>query len=410
MPNIITGLDIGSAYIKGVVATSKKDGTLSVISAFKHPSAGFRRGVLVSQEDALKVFRELVIDLEKLSKKAADNIFVNLNSEYVKPRFSRGMVAVSRADQEIQQDDVDRVIQGSQAVKLTSNYAVLHNIISEFYVDDVGDIMNPVGMTGNRLEVGTLIVEAFAPHIKLLVGTLEKAGGRVGGIIFNPLAAARAVLSKRQKDLGSLLIDIGFGTTTFAVYEEGKVIYTGSVPAGSGYVTNDIAMGFKIPIDLAEKLKIQYGFALAKEVSLREKILLSDLEPSIKNGDSEISKKFLAQIIEVRLEEIFDLINNELKEIGRSVRLPAGAVMTGGGIKLSGMEDLVKRELKLPVQIGYPDISSLEVISPAHREFIEDPEFATALGLLMWGNDKSKSGLVDHGFGAVKRFLRNLIP
>lgn len=407
MAKIITGLDIGSSTIKGVVAQKKKDGAVEILTAFRHPSAGFRKGVIVDTEDALKTFRNIIVDLQQLSKKSVRNIFVNINGEYIKPRFSRGIVAVSRADQEIQQDDVDRVTAASEAIKLSPNYSVLHNIISEFFVDDVGDIRNPVGMTGNRLEVGTLIIEAFTPHIDMLVKTVDRAGGSISGVIFNPLAGARATLSKRQRDLGALYIDMGFGTTSFVVYEEGKVVHAGSIPVGSGYITNDIAIGLKTSVDFAENLKAMYGFALSKDVSRKDKIRLGDVDPS-QGEKGEISKKFLAEIIEVRLEEIFDLINNELKDLGRPVQLPAGVVMAGGGVKLGGIEDLVKHNLKLPVQIGYPNIDSFEVINPSHRELLEDPEFATAVGLVMWGEDEG--GQSQRGTSWALNFFRNLIP
>lgn len=407
MAKIITGLDIGSSQIKGLVVEKKKNDALAVLTAFKHPSAGFRKGVLVDAEEALKVFRDIIVDLEKFSKRAVKNIFVNINGEHIKPRFSRGIVAVSRADQEIQEDDVDRVTQASQAIKLMPNYTILHNIVSEYFVDDIGEIKNPVGMTGNRLEVAALVVEAFAPHIDNLARTLEKAGATIGGVIFNPLAASRAVLTKRQKELGVLFLDLGFSTTSLTVYEEGKVIHAKSIPVGSGYVTNDIAIGLKTSIDIAEKLKSSYGYALSKEVSRRDKIKLAEIDPSVKN-DLEISRRFLSEIIEIRLEEIFDLINNELKNIGRPVQLPAGVVMAGGGVKLPGVDELAKKELKLPVQVGYPDVDMFEVLNPAHRDLLDDPEFAGAAGLVLWGNEEIEKPI--SVFEAVKNFLKNLIP
>lgn len=258
MSTVITGLEVGSSYIRGIVVEERKDKTLSLLTAFKHPSAGIRKGVIVDAEEATSVLRDIAIDLQKISKRAIHNTFVNVNSEHIKARPSRGIVAVARADQEIHQDDIDRVIQASRAVKLTPNYLVLHNIVREYFVDDVGDIGDPNGMTGNRLEVSTLIIEAFAPHVNMLVKNLERVGFRIGGLIFNPLAAARAVLSKRQKDLGVLLVDFGFGTTSLAAYEEGKAVHAKSIPLGAGFVTNDIAIGLKTSIDVAEKLKTVY--------------------------------------------------------------------------------------------------------------------------------------------------------
>ncbi len=405
MASLITGIDIGSSSIKGLVVTPKKDGTLSLVTAFKHESKGVRKGVIVDLEEVTHVLRDLVLDLNHVSKKATRHAFVNMNSEHVKARASRGIVAVARADQEIHQDDIDRVVEASRAVKQLPNYLVLHNIIREYFVDDVGDIADPLGMTGSRLEASTLIVEAFAPQVNLLIKNLERVGIRAAGLIFNPLAAARAVLSKRQKDLGVLLVDFGFGTTSLAVFEEGKVLHTKSLPIGSGFVTNDIAIGFKVSIEAAEKLKVNYGHAVAKHIARREMVKLSAVEPANQN---EVSRRFLAEIIEIRLAEILDLINNELKVLGRSVQLPAGVVITGGGIKLPGMDELLRQELKLPVQIGYPSLTDMEVTNTAHAELIDDPEFATAVGLARWGavEEEHPAG----GVETIKNFFRNLMP
>lgn len=405
MSNIITALDVGSAQVKCIVAEEKRDGTLSVISAFKQPSSGLRRGVVVDIEDFTRVLRDIILDIQKISRRAASNLFVNVNSPEIKSRTSKGVAAVGRADREIGQDDVDRVIQASRAVKLQPNFIVLHNIIREYLVDEVGDISDPIGMTGSRLEVATLLVEAFGPQVDTLIKAIKRAGGDIGGLIFNPLSAARAVLTKKQRDLGTLMIDFGFGTTSFVVYEENKVMFAKSLPIGSGLVTNDVAIGLKTSIDIAEKLKMAYGFALAKEVSRRESIKLAELDPLNKQ---EISQRFLAEIIEIRIAELLELINNELKALGRAAQLPAGVVITGGGVKLAGISELVRQELKLAVQVGYPDLGALEILNPTHREILDDPEFAVAVGLVLLGKEERRKSL--EGYGGIKGFFKNLIP
>ncbi|MEX2436646.1 MAG: cell division protein FtsA, partial [Candidatus Paceibacterota bacterium] len=404
MSNIITGLDIGTSQIKGIVVEQGRDGKFNTVSVFKHPSLGFRKGVLVDEEDALRLFRDIIIDLEKVSKKSTDNIYITIDGDHIKPKPSRGIVAVSRADHEIQQDDIDRVTQASQSIKLPPNYTILHNITSEYFVDDVGDIKNPVGMSGNRLELSALIMGAFAPHVTNLIEIVNKAGGDIAGVIFSPLAAERSVLSKRQRELGVLMIDFGFSTTSFVVYEEGKIVHSKSIPVGSGHVTNDIAVGLKISVDVAEKLKSMYGYAISKEVSRKDKVNLSDVDSSVKD-DADISKRFLSEIIEVRLEEILDLVNNELKDIGRPIQLPAGVVITGGGVKLPGFEDLVKQELKLPVSIGYPDVDFIEIINPTHKDLVDDPEFAAATGLISWGKEDIKG--LSLNIVSLKNFFKN---
>lgn len=405
MSNIITAIDIGSSQIKGLVAEERKDGLLSVISVFKVPSAGIRRGIIVDPPDFVNALKEVMLDLQKISKKCAKNIFVNVNSEQIKARPSRGIAAVARADREIQQDDIDRVIQASRAVKLMPNFIVLHNIIREYFVDDVGDIQDPLHMTGSRLEVGTLIIEAFSPQIDLQVKSFTKAGAEIGGLIFSPLSATRAVLSKRQKELGVVMIDFGFGTTSFAVYEENKILYAKSFPIGAGYLTNDIAIGLKTSIDIAEKLKLTYGFARASDISRRDFIKLAEFDASSRN---EVTRRFLSEIIEIRLAELLELVNNELKVLGKNSRLPAGVVITGGGVKLAGLSELVRQELKLSVQIGFPDLSPFEIMNPAHKEMLDDPEFAAAIGLALWVRDQDRKPL--NGVGVFKRFVKSFFP
>ncbi len=407
MSSLITSLDIGTSQTKVIVAAPKKDGTLSVITAFKHPTSGFKRGILTDAEEATSSLRQLVLDLKRISKHATENICVNINSDHIWSRQSQGMVAVARADQEIQQDDVDRVKEAARAGKTQQNRAILHNIIREYFVDGVGDIADPRGMSGNRLEVNTLIVEAFAPHMAILTKTLERVGFDVGGIVFNPLAAASAVLTKRQKDLGAIVVDFGASTTSFAVYEEGKVVYAKSIPVGSAYITNDIVAGFRIPFDVAEKLKITYGFASAKEIGRKDTIRLSEIDPQ---NTTEISKRFLAEIIEIRLEEILDLVNNELKALGRSLQLPGGAVISGGGVKLPGMTEFVRQELKLPVHMGFPNLADLEIANPAHQELLDDPEFVTAVGLLFQYMENSERKPDRTPLEVIGRILKNLFP
>lgn len=409
MGNFITVLDIGSAAVKGAVAEIEKDGRLSVVSVFREPSSGFRKGVLADFEAALRFLRPLVVDIQKISRKASHNIFVNFNGEHVKGRASRAVVPVARADQEIQQDDIDKVLEASKAIKTSSNYLVLHNIIREFIVDDVGDIQDPLGMTGNRLEANTLIVEAFAPHIHNLTRCLEKAGGRISGIVFNPLASGQVLLSKKQKDLGALVIDFGAGTTSFAAYEGNKVIYTRSLPLGFSHVISDIAIGLRVSIETAEKIMKELGSAFAKDISRRDTLKLEDFEPGLHN---EISRRFLAEIIGVRLAEILDLVNNELKNVGRNVQLPAGVFLTGGGIKLPGLAELVREELKLPCQIGTADLDGLAVLNPAHQEMLEDPDFSVVAGLFNWANESGgwqRAGSGIRGIGGIFKKIFNII-
>lgn len=406
MAYTVTGLDVGSGTVRAVVGEEQSDGTFLVRHAFSRPSAGFRRGVLVDVEDATHALREVALELKKVSRRAMQNVFVNVASEHVRARLSRGIVAVARADQEIQDEDIDRVVEASRALKLPPNSMVLHSIVREYFVDDVGDIADPLGMNGSRLEVSTLIVDAFAPHVNLLVKGLDRVGLKVGGLIFNPLAAAKSALSKRQKELGCVLIDFGMGTTSLVMYDEGKVAHMKSIPIGMGHVTNDIAVGLRTGIEVAERLKLEFGTASAREVNRREMIPLREFDPS---ADMEITRRFLAEIIEVRVEEILGLVKAEMKSVGQGLELPGGAVLVGGGAKLLGLPALVKAELKIPVQIGIPYLHEFQIENAAHREFLEDPRSAMVAGLVLWGGEMREREMVP-GSNWAKKLLGYLKP
>ncbi len=414
MSHIVTGLDIGSSSVKCVVVERRRapkgGASVKLLSAFSVPSKGVRKGIVVDGDELLPVIRGVMADVNHVSRRAADNVMLSVDGSHIRSRLSHAAVAVARADQEIQQDDIERVRQDAESmVKLPHNYRVLHNVVSEFFVDEIGDIRNPVGMTGNRLAVDALIVEGFAPHIDTLVDTVHRAGASVRGVIFSPIASAEGVLSKRQRELGALLIDIGFGTTSFAVYEEGKLVQTGSIPVGAGHITNDITVGLRLPIDVAEKLKLEYGNAAPDTISRKEKISLEELDPAAE-GAAEISHRFLSEIIEVRVEEILDWVHNEIDSFGKSIQLPAGAVFVGGGAKLKGLEEFAKAKLKLPASRGFPDAAGFEIMNPSHRARIEDAVYAGAVGLATWEGEEQSAKSVSDLPSFAKRVFRNLIP
>lgn len=381
--NFITGLDVGTSAIKAVVAESK--GAKPVLRAvFKEPSAGLRRGAIVDLAEASQSVNKVISEIKKISKAAAKNIYLNIGTPQVKAQPSRGIVAVSRADAEIYQDDIDRAIKASEAVNLAPNRTVIHNVTREFIVDGVADITDPLGLSGNRLEVQSLIIDAFSPHVKSLIRTVELSGGEIGGLVFGPLVASRSALSKSQKNLGAVLIDMGFGTTGMSVYDENKLVGVAKFPLGAGNISNDIAVGLKISVDAAENLKLHYGCALASEVGHKESI---DVKKFSSGAKGMVSRRFVAGIIEARLAEIFEFINNELKLLDGRGRLPGGVVLVGGGAKMPGLTELVKQELKLSCQIGMALADEWEGESHNFGEFLEDPEFVTASGLVLWGID-----------------------
>lgn len=406
--NYITGLDIGTNSLKAVVTEVKKDGQLSVLKILKTPSGGMRKGSIDDLAEMTRALNIIFGEIKKISKNALKNIFVNVGGSDIHVQSSKGIVAVSRADYEIQQEDIERAVQASQAINLPPNRMVLHAITKEFVVDGVGDIRDPLGMVGNRLEVNSLIIDAFAPSVKNLTKCLEMAGAAVGGLIFSPLASARSVLSKNQKELGVALVDVGFGTISLCVYEENKLVHAAVFPVGSGNITNDLAIGLKTSVDAAEAVKLTFGSASPKGIAGRETVDLKKIDPNVRHN---VTRHFIADIIAVRLAEIFEFVNNELKLINKAGKLPVGAVLVGGGAKIPGLVDLVKDELDLPAQIGIPDLNFLDLPSGEISLQTEDPEFSGAVGLVLWGRDRllgEKGGL---GVGSwFKNLLDNLLP
>ncbi len=409
MPHLVTGLDIGTTRIRALVAEQRNDGRLVLLRILKAPSFGFRKGSIIDTDDAARAIGEVIMKIKSFSKSAVRNLYVNIGGADIKAQPSKGIVAVSRPNSEIFLLFVDRVIHAAQSIHLASNRTVIHSLTRQFTVDSIGDIADPIGMIGSRLEVDALLIDAFAPSIKKIMQCVEVSGGRISGLIFNPLASSRAVLSKNQKELGVALIDIGGGATTLAVYEENKLLHAAAFPVGASHVTNDIAIGLKTTIEAAESVKLSFGYALAKEVSPKDGIDLKKLDS---NAKSVVSRRYISEIVEVRLAEIFEFVNNELKLISKNHELPAGAVITGGGAKLPGLVDLVKQELKLPAQVGIPDAREFEIGSPSLAEELEDPELSVAAGLALWEKDLTyrRSGsnlLAKLPFG---KLLKHFIP
>jgi cell division protein FtsA len=405
--NFVTGLDIGTSSIKAVVA-ERRTGKPALVHIQKIPSFGMRKGAIVEMSEASQAISRALSGVKKISKSALKNIYISIGTPQAKTQSSRGIVAVSRADTEIYQDDIDRAVRASQAVNLPQNRTIIHTLTREFVVDGVGDIADPLGLSGSRLEVQSLIIDAFSPHIKNLIRAVELAGGEVSGLVFGPLVAARAALSKRQRDLGTALVDLGFGTTGLSVYEEGKLVGVAKFPVGASNISNDLAVGLKIPVDTAEELKIHYGYALSKDVSQKEQIELKKFLPDAKNV---VSRRFTAEIIESRLEEIFDLVNDELKLLQKFGELPGGAVLVGGGAKLPGITDLAKQEMKLTTQIGFALGEEWDAEGGAFKESLEDPEFAGAFGLVLWGVD-GEGWTKENSFSGfnIRKMLRYFTP
>jgi len=410
---IIVGLDVGSCFIRTVVAKMRADQTRpQIIGMGQVPSFGLRRGVVVDIEEAVKNISQSVQEAERNSGLSIERAYVSLSGNHITSRTSKGVVAVSRADGEISREDVERAINAASAISLSPNREILHIIPRSFSVDDQKGIKDPAGMNGVRLEVDTLIIEGATPFIKNLTKCISEVGLEIEGLVLAPLAASRASLTKRQKELGVLALDLGGGTASLTVFEEGDIIHSCVLPIGSSHITSDIAIGLRSNIDLAEKVKLEYGSALVSEISKKDNINLSKLAGEEKGV---IPRVHVAEIIEARLSEVFDLVNKELRKIDRQGLLPAGVVLLGGGAKIPSLVDLAKEGLKLPAQVGFP--LELEGIV----EEVDDPAFATAIGLILWSIDERvKSGRlttipfsrfsVSSTVNKIKGWLRGFLP
>jgi len=375
--DVTVGLDIGSNQVRMIVA-AKEEERWRVLGTSKVPCSGLRKGIVVDIEETTKSINKAAETAERIAGVPIEKAVVNISGSHVAVQHSRGVVAVSRADGEVSPEDVERVLAAAQAIISPENAAnreIIHVIPRSFSLDNQADIRDPVGMNGMRLEVDALIVTGSIPFIRNLSKCLSQAGIEIEGVVATPLAAAESVLNRRQKELGVVVIDIGVGTTDIAVYEEDQLLYSSTLPVGAGHITNDIAIGLKTSIDVAEKVKLEYGAAMAKDVSTKKEINLSRLS---KNEEGSIKAKEIAEIIEARMEEIFTLVNKELRKIKRDGMLPAGVVLTGGGAKLPGIVDLAKKELHLPAQIGFP------IRMEGVGDTLDDPSFAVATGLVLW--------------------------
>lgn len=395
--NIVVGLDVGTCCVRTVVAKIKADGSKpQLIGVGQAPSCGLRKGIVVDIEEVVKSIVQSTQEAERTSGVPIERAYVSISGSHISTRTSKGVVAISRADGEVSKEDVLRAIEAASKISLSQNREIIHIIPRSFSVDDQTNIKEPVGMSGVRLEVDTLMIEGATPYIKNLTKCVNEAGIEVEELVLAPLAASRAALSKRQKELGVLALDLGGGTASLTIFEEGDIVHSCVLPIGSSHITNDIAIGLRSDIDLAERIKLEYGAAVSSEINKKDLIDLAKLSMGGEKG--VIPRVEIANIIEARASEILELVNKELKKIDRQGLLPAGVVLLGGGAKVPGLIDLTKEELKLPAQIGFP----LELEGP--MEDIDDPAFATAIGLILWHMDSLSRNKEGNGTGTKINF------
>ncbi len=402
--NIVSALDIGSGYIKGIVAQKKRDGEgAAVLSVASVLSDGLKRGVVI---DANVVSDKINYVLTKLNSEVSPHrikdVFINVGGAHIISEYGHGAVAISRADQRVSPDDEDRVTEEAKTniiANLTSNQEILDVFPKEFIVDSEAGLKDVVGMKGIKLEVNALAVCAFSPYLNKLVETAMSAGvERIVDVVPSPLASAKALLTPQQKELGTALIDIGAETTGLAVFEDGNLIHLAILPVGSAHITRDIAIALQVDINIAEEIKRKFGSYFFQNKTKKEKISIN------KDEEFVFDTKKMVKAGRARVIEIFDLINKELKKIGKQEALPAGIILAGGGSKLPGIVNFVKSELKLPVRKGViKNFFGLE----------DNISYGVLCGLALGGleEERGNNSFLNNKFGSkIKKLFRVFIP
>jgi cell division protein FtsA len=377
-PDLFVGLDVGTTKI-AACAGRLHEGTIDVVATAESAHTGGRKGMVTDVADTASAIRAVVEALHEQTQSPVSSAVVGIGGVEVGVQESHGVAAVSRADGVITDDDLARVETAARTTTtLPANRAVLHVIPKYYTTDHEPVIQHPIGTESIRLEVTAELVSVSTLALTNLEQSVTQAGLRVDGVVFTALATANAVLSKRQLESGVILVDLGAATTDIAVFEEGRLVHAAVIPIGSQHLTNDLAIGLRTNLELAEQIKREVGSASAKGIKASDVVRLSDFD----SDEHEIIKRSrVAEILEARLTELFELIDGQLKELDRNGRLPAGVVLVGNGASLDGLVEFVKATLRLPAGLGR---SRLEL--PEHRvDSQEWRDYTTSAGLMLWG-------------------------
>ncbi|MCS7233206.1 MAG: cell division protein FtsA [Synergistetes bacterium] len=384
-PEAIVGLDIGTTKICALVAEPNESGELEVKGLSLVRSRGMRKGVIVDLDGVIDGVSKVISEVSQRSGVNVTSVYVGVAGSHISTLRNRGVTLVSGEAREITFADLNRVMEAAQTVSIPQDKKVIHILPMEFIVDGQRGIKDPVGMAGIKLEAEVLIILGSYTSIQSTVNCVTRAGLNLEGMLLEPIASAEAVLSPTEKELGALVVDIGGGTTDIAVFFEGNIRHAAVIPVGGDHITSDIAAIFKIPLNMAEEIKIKYGCA---SVDHAESGLDIELKTVLGKGGSgsKISHRELCDVIEARVGEIFLLVKENLKKSQCLMYLPAGVVLTGGVALLKGIDDLAMRILDLPVRVGKPrEMGGLS-------EMISSPIFSTVVGLVKYGFQQRGSG------------------
>jgi cell division protein FtsA len=381
--NRIVGLDIGTTKIATLIAEVDPSGQLRIIGVGTSPSEGLKKGVVINLEKTVESIASAVEDAEMVAGVKVDSVYAGIAGDHIRSINSRGVLAVSRSDHEITAADVEKVVEAAKTVALPMDREIIHVLPQEFTVDDQSGIKDPVGMVGVRLETEVHIVTGAVTSAQNIYRSVKKAGLEVWDLVLQPLASSYALLTPDEEELGVALVDLGGGTTDFAIFYDGSIRHTGVVGLGGKNVTNDIAIGLRTPVDRAEEIKKLYGCAMSGLVDSDETLEV----PGVGGRDPKrVSRNVLASIIEPRVEEILNLVLQEMKKSQYFESLAAGLVLTGGGSLMQGMAELAEKIFDVPVRTGKPTgVDGME-------QTVSSPIYSTGVGLLLYGWEQVKEG------------------
>lgn len=380
--NYIVGLDIGTKKTAAIIGEIAEDKKIEIIGIGTTDSRGLRKGVVVNLETTVSAIKKAQEEAELMAGVEIDSAFVGISGAHIKSFNSRGVVAVSGKNKEITPEDIERVIDQSKAVSIPPDREIIHIIPQEFVVDEQDGIKDPLGMSGIKLEVNVHIVTSATTSVQNLKTCIERAGIEIERIVLNQIAASSSTLTHDEMELGVGMIDMGGGTTEVAIFERGSLWYTSIIPIGGDNFTNDIAVGLRTPIPEAEKIKKKFGCVSSPPMDEEDTIEV----PSVGRGKKPriLSRQLLADIIQPRAEEIFRLVDNDIKRMGYEKSLNSGIVLTGGTALLEGLEEVAEEIFDLPVRRGDPSgIGGL-------AERVNTPDYAASVGLILFGYDQWK--------------------
>ncbi len=376
---LVVGLDIGTSKIVAIVAELKPEGGFEIIGMGSHPSRGLKKGVVVNIETTVNAIQRALEEAELMADCKIREVYTGIAGNHIKSFNSQGMVAIK--DKEVAQMDIDRVIETAKAVQIPNDQQILHVLNQEFIIDGQEDVREPLGMSGVRLEVKVHIVTGAVSAAQNIIKCVRRCGLEVNDLILQPLASSVAVLSEDEKDLGVCLVDIGGGTTDMAVFTHGAIRHTAVIPIAGDQITNDIAMALRTPTKDAEDIKQRFGCALSQLADPQEMV---DVPGVGDRSSRQLSRKTLAEVIEPRVEELYSLVQTELRRSGYEELLSSGVVLTGGSSAMRGMVELGEEIFHMPVRIGLPQYAG------GLAEVVRSTRYATGVGLLIAGADEHR--------------------